>query len=240
MVRLYLDIFRQSPSHTGAEFLHLEQCKVVFSEPFPLPVMLCTILLSPSHEVNHHISLRGRSMPHFSARLSSLLERSLWPMDCLFPDRRWEITGAGYSLLTSRLLPKAEWCGTAPCGDGKTFCVCWFALAWPLSACEGCTMSKWSLLAHGVSWGDGLPKITNTPSLLSQDSCTWPMCTKKVACPCSSTLCSLSPLQIARVKPTAALSPPPASKSFLPAGESPEHVFLEIILQGMAQAWGVV
>lgn len=40
---------------------------------------------------------------------------------------------------------------------------------------------------------------------------------------------SLSPLQIARVKPTAALRPPPASKSFPPAGENPERIFLEII-----------
>lgn len=31
--------------------------------------------------------------------------------------------------------------------------------------------------------GDGLPKITNTTSLVSQDSCTWPMCTKESCLP---------------------------------------------------------
>lgn len=138
--------------------------------------------------------------------------------------------GAWCSLLTPRLSPKAECCGTAPCGDGGgTFCVCWLALA----AYEGCTMSRGSLLAHGAPWGGGLPKITNTPSLVPQDSCMWPMWQKEVSCPCSSTLSSLSPLQMARAKPTAAPSPPPA-------GDNPERVFLEITLQGMAQARGVV
>lgn len=46
-------------------------------------------------------------------------------------------------------------------------------------------------------------------------------------------LCSLSPLQMARAKPTTALRPPPASKSSLPVGENPEHIFLEIHFHGM-------
>lgn len=78
-----------------------------------------------------------------------------------------------------------------------------------------------------------MPKTTNTPSLVPQDSCMWPMWQKEFSCPCSSTLSSLSPLQMARAKPTAAPSP-------LPAGDNPERVFLEITLQGMAQARGVV
>lgn len=87
-----------------------------------------------------------------------------------------------------------------------------------------------SLLAHGAPWGDGWPETTITPSLVSQHSCMWPHLQKKIACLCSRMLPSLSPLQMARAKPTTALRPPPASKSSLPTGENPERIFLEIIL----------
>lgn len=73
--------------------------------------------------------------------------------------------GAWCSLLTPRLSPKAECCGTAPCGDGGgTFCVCWFALARPLPACEGCTMSRgvsagpWSSLGRWLAQNNQHPK----------------------------------------------------------------------------------
>lgn len=92
-----------------------------------------------------------------------------------------------------------------------------------------------SLLAHAASWGDGWPATTISPSLVSQRSCTWPRLQKKLACPCSHTLPSLSPLQMARAKPTIALTPPPASKSSPPAGENPEHIFLEIIFPRAGQ-----
>lgn len=40
---------------------------------------------------------------------------------------------------------------------------------------------------------------------------------------------SLSPLRMARAKPTTAPRPPRASKSSPPEGENPEHIFLEIV-----------
>lgn len=58
--------------------LHLEQPEVAFPQPFPLPVTHWAVLLFPSHEGHYHICLRGRSMPHFTARLLPLPEGLSW------------------------------------------------------------------------------------------------------------------------------------------------------------------
>lgn len=199
----------------------------MFSQLLPLPVMHWAILPFPPH-----LPAREEHAPFHSQAFSPCQKAPVGPR-MFFPREKVGNDAGAYPAHTqvpplklSAVLAPGTQCGAAPCGDrGGIFCICCgHCLPVRVAQCP-----RGSLLAHGASWGDGWPETSITPSLVLQCSCTWPCLQNKLACLCSHMLPSLSPLQMARAKPTIALRPPPSNKSSLPAGENPEHIFLEII-----------
>lgn len=161
-----------------------------------------------------------------------LPERLCWPW-AAFTQREKVVNDGGVQPAhTHRSPPRmlSHRSGTSSCEDGGgIFCVCRFALAWPLPACEGCMTPKEVAAGPRSIPGRGLARNNHPPQARSRSTAVrGPACKRNLPARAPAHSLRLSPLELARAKPATALRPPPASKSSSPAGENPEHTCLEI------------
>lgn len=161
-----------------------------------------------------------------------LPERLCWPW-AAFTQREKVVNDGGVQPAhTHRSPPRmlSHRSGTSSCEDGGgIFCVCRFALAWPLPACEGCLTPKEVAAGPRSIPGRGLARNNHPPQARSRSTAVrGPACKRNLPARAPAHSLRLSPLELARAKPATALRPPPASKSSSPAGENPEHTCLEI------------